>query len=301
MRRRAPGLLLLAAGCVSGGLQAGGEDAAVAPASSMPGTPIRDPGTPGTGACAGRTLASAVAAAQALRPELADITEIFQPDGRRQDRVIQAFARDDGFALAFSRGSGDCPAGCTIREYWYFETGPGCLPREVGRYYVNREGLCTRVDGLALWQAPPPEDPGTTCGLADEPGSILGGHVLMVRGEQATCDARGVESRKPFLGRLNATVVRTDRWRGTVTLTGSGVPRLDGRAMAAVFFRRAVVAKRSTSSTPGLCSESGWAFAEFDLDQGTGQMGFSDFHPAACNASMVDCSATLYGDLAVEK
>ncbi|PAP78258.1 hypothetical protein [Rubrivirga marina] len=51
-----------------------------------------------------------------------------EPDGLAGDGDdISAVRTDDGWVLDFSRGSGDCPAGCIERTYWTFEVEPNTV------------------------------------------------------------------------------------------------------------------------------------------------------------------------------
>ncbi|MBI2391996.1 MAG: hypothetical protein HYV09_20560 [Deltaproteobacteria bacterium] len=106
----------------------------------------------GSGVCAGRTLGQAIDAAYAAMPSLKDITVLYDPEKVMSDgSFVHAFQKPDGgFAIVFKRGGGDCPAGCTENEYWYFETDAACATKQVGHYLPTWGSGCVNVVGAPL-------------------------------------------------------------------------------------------------------------------------------------------------------
>jgi hypothetical protein len=141
--------------------------------ASPPGDPVDDAGITGTGACAGNTLAGVIAQVHAAWPQLGDVQRLYQPRaGRRggDGSYVYAFIGPHGFALAFRRGGGDCPAGCTENEYWYFDTDERCAARQVGHYRAGWEtGACLSTAGAPLWGVPAAPEPGVVCPAAVAP------------------------------------------------------------------------------------------------------------------------------------
>jgi len=117
--------------------------------------PLSDPGTPvyttsraGSGACAGKTVASLIEEIQDAYPK-ARGGGLYTPSTFTDGSFTYAFApRDGGFAFVFQYGEGDCPAGCISHTYWYFQTDANCVPWQVGMYDPSRS--C----GTAMWGVP---------------------------------------------------------------------------------------------------------------------------------------------------
>jgi hypothetical protein len=116
---------------------------------------IADESTQGTGDCAGKTLGAVIDAIHLANRKLEDITVLYDPqDPLIGPAFILAFTTPDGFRLVFMRGSGDCPAGCINREYWYFETNAACEPVQIGHYARGQGNGCTAVSGKPMWGQP---------------------------------------------------------------------------------------------------------------------------------------------------
>ena len=121
----------------------------------------------GSGACVGSTLAQIIAWVHRDRPELADVSRLYLPDPNRggDGSFVYAFEQESGFALAFRRGGGDCPAGCTENEYWYFVTDDACKPEQIGHYRAEwQTGTCVTISGAPLWGLPQAPAPALVCG-----------------------------------------------------------------------------------------------------------------------------------------
>lgn len=126
---------------------------------------VTDPSTEGKGDCTGTTLGQVITAIHLANRELESITTLYDPQnpsfGRSSE--IFAFATPDGFRLVFMRGSGDCPAGCINREYWYFETNAQCDPEQVGHYARGQGNGCVAVSGAPVWGFPDVGGPSNAC------------------------------------------------------------------------------------------------------------------------------------------
>jgi hypothetical protein len=208
-----------------------------------------------SGACSGKTLQQVIDAVHAIHPELADITTIYAPSGLLDGSFIYAFAAPGGFRLVFERGGGDCPAGCTTHEYWYFQTDASCAPIQVGHYHPDDaliDGGCPMI-GEALWAVPPPPDPLSVCGADATAQDISGSYTLCVNGISYPCDPKG-SAGVPFHS-VTLTVAQNagDLAKGTVTLSGTGVSRIDGVPLAATFMRKRFSAALQSNNQPAQC------------------------------------------------
>ena len=123
---------------------------------------ISDPNTPGLGACSNETLADYLTEITTAHPHLADITRLFNVQMIGDGNLIFAFRWGDGFRIAYQRGSGDCPAGCINKEFWYFEVGPSCEVTGAGHFRSVPDGRnCRSFEGTPLWGLPEP--PSNVC------------------------------------------------------------------------------------------------------------------------------------------
>ena len=213
---------------------------------TIPAWPTPDPfvtsgAATASGSCGGETLQQVIDAVHSTHPELADIVRIFAPGTLPDGSFIYAFAAPTGFRLVFERGGGDCLGGCTEHEYWYFQTDASCTPVLVGSYHPDQaagDAGCP-LYGTPMWAVPPPPDPLSVCGADNTPQDISGSYTLCVNGISYPCDAKGTSAGIPFHS-VTMTVAQSasDLTKGTVTLGGTGVKRLDGVALDAVFTRR---------------------------------------------------------------
>lgn len=176
--------------------------AATAGAGSEP-IPLTDVNTLGQGPCAGTTLASVIAAVHTQHPELAEVTDLHDPNTSGESESIEAFTSTGGYRLVFYRGFGDCPSGCINREYFYFETDQSCAPNAAGDYHVIYDSgqNCMRVVGEPLWDIPSAEAQVSDCstdtalppGFNDDclenecPLALVPTTFVGVQGEQCVC------------------------------------------------------------------------------------------------------------------
>jgi hypothetical protein len=132
-----------------------------------PGRYLIDPATAGGEACTALTLETVLGVIRGGHPELADITTIYNPARQLvgDGSFVYPYQRSDGgFSVAFKRGLGDCPSGCTDNYFYYFATDQGCSARQVGHYHARLTGgTCLEVDGAPLWGHPPAPDPQSLC------------------------------------------------------------------------------------------------------------------------------------------
>ena len=227
-------------------------------ASPSPDPFITDSATTGSGACTGKTLQQVIEAVYAIRPDLVDITRIYSPGAFPDGSFIYAFASPGGFRLVFVRGGGDCPAGCTEHEYWYFQTGASCVPTQTGQFHPNystNDSGCPMY-GAPMWAVPPASDPIMVCGADNAAQDISGSYTLCVNGISYSCDPKGASAGIPFHS-VKLTVAQNagDLSKGMVTLSGTGVSRVDGAPLNATFVRRRFNAALQYSNLPSKCPD----------------------------------------------
>jgi hypothetical protein len=238
--------------------------------SEAPGLPISEPTATGQGACSGVTLADAIAQARVLRPDLDDVTLLAAQnsdptfDGSR----IYAFQRPDGgFDLVFKRGSGDCPAGCIYRDYFYFATNTDCEVELVGEHHSHNPSSCIPTDQLPRWDVPPAALPNQICDADLTPQDLTGRYGLVTCGSALACALSGDKTNEaplPVALDLSITQDPSDLSQGTITLDGSGEPLLDGKTFPATFQRRSFAVYVHESNLPAMCPEE-WSLS-FDYD-----------------------------------
>ena len=206
-----------------------------------PGPPVYDLSAKGKGTCADSALGTVIDAVHALHPELDDIVELYVPDPNRggDQSYIYAFETtlDGGFALVFRRGAGDCPAGCTENDYYYFRTGEDCEPRDFGSYVPRYASGCVEVEGFPLWDHPPPPAPSSVCGLEPRAYRLGEEYSEYACGQLTPCSGKGGDAPVEMLDlELQFTIAQDESDLGHVMLTllNTGHPALDGRAWPAV-------------------------------------------------------------------
>ncbi|MEO7035937.1 MAG: hypothetical protein ABI548_18535 [Polyangiaceae bacterium] len=260
------------AGASGNGGAAGTPDNACQPRQDLP------PGVatalllqPGSGACAGTTLADAVAQVRALRPDLSDVTELYKsnPAVVGDGSYIYAFAEaGGGFALAFKRGGGDCPAGCTVNDYWYFETDAACQIQAVGE--THSEELCTPADQQPRWGVPATIAPRYICGADLSPVQLSGSYDLVTCGTASACSLGGDKVAPPrtLSSMLSLRIQQdpSDLSEGTVTLNGTGEPLLDAQPFPATFDRQSFTVHAEYSNLPAVCPESWQLDFRYDFE-----------------------------------
>jgi len=239
-----------------------------------PGPALLDLEVAGSGPCAGTTLGTAIGAVHAAHPALDDVRELFGADANRRgdQSYVYAFGtRDGGFALVFRRGAGDCPAGCTENTYFYFRTDESCAPQAVGSYAPSFDAAgCVAVEGLPLWDHPPPPDPRDVCGVDAVARGVGGDYAEPACGQRTPCSTQGgtdahVEALDLEL-RFAVEQDPDDPARATLTLLNTGHPALDGRPLDATVERRLVHVVEQVDNLPAVCIEQHELEVVIDLD-----------------------------------
>ncbi|MEA2697687.1 MAG: hypothetical protein QOI66_1958 [Myxococcales bacterium] len=267
----------------SGGTTGGGEK----PDSSLTGTPpfataaiapglyIVDPATPGAGDCASMTLADVLAAIRAKTALLAAVTTIYNPtqQGTTDGNFIYPYqTADGGFAVAFKRGAGDCPGGCTDNTYDYFQTDDRCAPQQVGHYRAV-SGSCLQVEGTPMWGHPAaPPDPSLICGADNTPKNISGIYSFRVQGQRQPCTttADSLASPNNVDTTITVTLIQSGAslGNGVVIITGTGNALVDAVGLPATFIRSRFEATLQKSNLPSNCPQESSVMARYDFESG---------------------------------
>ena len=198
---------------------------------------------------------------------------------------------DGGFAVVLYRGGGDCPAGCTEHEYWYFGTDASCAPVQAGHYLptdgYSDGGGCLQMDGAPMWATPPPPDPTTVCGQSPPVEDISGTYQLCATGDYFRCATQGGDPPVAIPGALTMIVAQdaADPTKGTVTVNGTGYALVDGVALDAAFKMRRFTASRHYSNLPSKCPKEWTVFASYDFDgyDAPGKLGWFENRGVDCS------------------
>ena len=245
----------------------------VAETMTAPGLYLVDPATAGGGACAPTTLADVLDAIRAGDPALVGVNAIYNPaqSGGDGNLIYPYRTSDGGFAVAFKRGAGDCPAGCTDNTYDYFRTDAACVPRTVGHYH-EVSGACLMVDGQPMWGHPPAlPDPAIVCGADNTPQDISGHLQFHATGQAIPCAVSGDKGLANDVDTtLDVTVMQDPANLGTgvVIVSGTGNPLVDGIALPATFIRRRFEATLQKSNLPSNCPQESAITARYDFESG---------------------------------
>jgi hypothetical protein len=248
----------------------GGTNGPTATNATAPGKYVTASTSPGSGPCAGVTLAALLDKIRALHSTFADITAVYNPATTGGDgSFIYPYVRSDGgFDIVFKRGSGDCPAGCTDNAYEYFATDATCTPVDVGHYHATwGAGNCLTVDGAAMWNHPTPPDPLTVCGQDNAPVDLHGTYLLHATGQRTPCTATAAKA-----AAIDTTVMvlveqsAKDLASGFVTFSGTGHALVDGVRLPARFQRRRFDASSQSSNAPNLCPREQSVTSRFDFE-----------------------------------
>jgi hypothetical protein len=283
----------------TGGTSAGGDNADSGPAQMppfstvaiAPGLYIVDPATPGGGACASMTLADVLDAIRARTTALAAVTTIYNPtqQGTTDGNFIYPYqSADGGFAVAFKRGAGDCPGGCTDNTYDYFQTDDGCEGQQVGHYRAV-SGSCLQVEGTPMWGHPAaPPDPSLICGADNTPKNISGTYSFRVQGQRQPCATSGDSPASP--NNLDTTITVTviqsgaSMGNGVVIITGTGNALVDAVGLPATFIRSRFEATLQKSNLPSNCPQESSVMARYDFESGMpGTLTMTQFGDSNCS------------------
>jgi hypothetical protein len=305
------GAVALADGAPVYGSGMGGSPPPLVPGSGdPPGPAISDPTAHGPTVCANTTLAEVIAAVHAGWPMLSDITvnDIAPQSGgivlgdppRRLFAFAYQVGHDEGFALVFKRGGGDCPSGCTDNEYWFFRTDASCKPDLVGHLHsvLQSQGSCFAVEGQPMWGFPSAViDFASICGADNRAQKLAAGYLIHGKGHRIACTA--AKSAEPMVAveadlMLQVTQDPADLSVGTITITGSGEPRLDGRVVSAMFKRQRLTAEKQFSNLPAQCIDQQTVHVDFDVEAGlVGHLRFDDVRDLDCPPSQGYCKGYL--------
>ena len=273
-----------------------------------PGTPVYELSQLGQGPCEGVTLGQTIDRIHAAHSELSDIETLYAADPERvgDGSFIYAFQKPDGgFALVFKRGGGDCPSGCTENDYWYFETVADCETAAVG--YTRRyfDGQCLPPDQLPMWGIPPAAPSESVCGADNEPQDLSGDHVVYMCGQRFEC-ATSSEGSKPLtlpdVVTLHIAQDAADLAHGTVTLSGTGEPLLDGRPLAAALTASHLHVEEHGNNLPNACMEQFDIALDYDFGgQRRGHLSFFQVATPDCASKPSDyCKGSIDADLGRE-
>jgi hypothetical protein len=156
-----------------------------------------------------------------------------------------------------------------------------------------------------MWTVPATPDPATLCGADLSAKDISGTYSLCADGTRTACTAKmGAEPTVPLPSALTLVVAQTkgDLSKGTVTLTGTGHPRVDGVPLDATFMRRRFTATKSYSNLPSTCPDEYGVTIELDFEgvRVPGGLGFHEFHTLDCPKDPTGyCKGELHATLVV--
>jgi hypothetical protein len=139
---------------------------------------------------------------------------------------------------------------CEDQTYWYFETASDCAPRWVGQYHQVLRGTCLDASGSALWNLPATLDPRQLCNADWSPRPIGGVRAATLLGiGMDTCGGTAMNLAPTEL----AISQSADLQSATVTVSGTGIPALDGRPFVGDV-KRERVEIHVTDDLPGPCA-----------------------------------------------
>jgi hypothetical protein len=272
---------------------AAGNDAAYASndgdeLASEPGARVYDTGLEGRGSCSSHSVEQLIELISSTHPEVMSIREVQPRDGGGDGDLVIPFLREDGgFAFVFKRGEGDCLSGCISNEYWYFETRASCAPAAVGHYLRRYSGECYEVAGEPMWGWPGRTDPVSTCNEDQTAAQISGSYQLQAIGKRAACATanQGLNLESLTLT-LTLTVAQSaDPSQGSVSITGTGHPLIDGRSVPAKFTRQRFAAQLDEINLPSRCPDQSKLSLSFDFE------GISSRHLYLLELHTPDCVA----------
>jgi hypothetical protein len=105
-----------------------------------------------------------------------------------------------------------------------------------------------------MWAVPPPPDPLSLCGADNTAQNISGSYTLCVDGVSYPCDTKGSSASISFHS-VTVKVAQNlgNLAMGTVTLSGTGVQRIDGVPLDATFTRKRFSVRLEYSNLPAQC------------------------------------------------
>jgi hypothetical protein len=244
--------------------------------------------------CMAKPLGAVLDEIRASDPTLDDIQTIYNPAAAGGDGSF-IYAYDVGvlgFDIVFKRGSGDCLAGCTDNEYFYFSTDASCEPMALGRYHAawGAGAQCLQVKGTPRWTHPVPPDPLIVCGVDNSPRDVSGTYAVHASGQRMACaagaSAATLDADIQFVVEQDAA----DPGQGSVTFFSTGDPLVDGVKLPAHFQRQRFDAAFMSSFPPEACPRAATITAHYDFEGyqpgGIEALDFGDQSCAACKGSM---------------
>jgi len=247
-------------------------------------TPLTDLKSRGSGACSSMTLQMAIAQAHEINRGLADISMVSAPAAGSHGSYIYAFSTPaGGFALVFRRGGGDCPAGCTVNEYWYYESNAACQMEAAGHYNPTWKDGCLEGEGSPRWGVPPEPDPARLCGADNTPKDIGGTYKFTASGLQQDCGDKSMQRMVTLP--ITITVIQESATpeKGTAIISGTGNPRLDGVPWQATFLRRRLAVMQEMSNLPNVCLDQSMLDLNLDFEtKDPGSLNFFESHSITC-------------------
>lgn len=266
--------------------------------SRAPGPALETSEAAGEQGCEGRSLGNVIDAIHAAHPELADIRELSPPESGAIGDSNSIYAHespDGGFALVFRRGSGDCTSECEEDEYWYFRTDERCEPEQIGHLANTSDAgaECDSFTGFPLWDRPPPPDPVGICGYRPS-RTLSGSYTLRACGQTLACSVPGQRAEPRALDldlRVEIAQGETDPGAGTVTLSNTGEPAIDGRPLQATFARGVATVDDIQDDLSSSCPASQRFQVSIDFD------GYSESYVRVLETGSLGCVEDMGGDL----
>lgn len=289
---------------VAGAGGVSGTDACAPRRDLPPGEPVYSEMAFGAGDCADVSLAEVLRGIEALRPDLNDVTTLYAPDPDRggDGSYKYAFVKPNGgFAVVVKRGSGDCPSGCIVNDYWYFETGVGCEVQEIGEAHRGGDG-CMQADQLPRWGIPRAALPSEICDADLSPQDLRGTYFITTCGQSSSScfGDKEKDGGQPLPAAITLTIYQDPVMsHGVIIFDGTEQPGLDGVPIEGKFERLKVTALIETSNLPSTCPEQSSLDFEYDFEGlGARRLRFNRSSTPDCvnapdNYCKAEASATL--------
>ena len=207
------------------------------------------------------------------------------------------------FGAVFFQGERCRGDRCEDRQYWYFETDEQCRPRWVGHHRATdktggRYGTCVDVVGRSLWHLPSNPAPRQRCDADWSAQDISGTRRAFSIDPLGSCSTI-----QASIAPIELTVTQgADRAFGTVTLTGSGIPFIDGRTFEGSVERQAFTSSTNEITT-GACPVRRDIKMRLDFEDGPslnaipggfGLVDISEQPLGACTQGGGACTASLH-------
>lgn len=207
------------------------------------------------------------------------------------------------FGAVFFQGERCRGDRCEDRQYWYFETDEQCRPLWVGYHRATdkaggRYGICVDAIGGPLWHFPGNPTPRQRCDADWSAQDISGTRRAFSIDPHGSCSTI-----QASIVPIELTVTQgADRAFGAVTLTGSGIPFIDGRTFHGSVERQAF-SNSTNETTTGACPVRRDIKIRLDFEEGPslnavpGGFGLVDILEqslGACAQGAGPCAASLH-------